>query len=153
MTEFTPEYRAFIFSDEAQCLQKHIDIQLGTVVYSEHIDRMAAVSEVLEDPDNTNADFYATFEKYSQQSGLRRDEVIVLPTLRQLLGVIEGAGWRWEAEMLTERRGPGGRYTEYRIGAEHEEDKDSLLCLDNWEEGDLMLAAAKLAARAVEGKG
>jgi len=54
---------------------------------------------------------------------------------------------------LTERKGPGGRYTEYRIGAEREEDKDSLLCLDNWEEGDLMLAAAKLAARAVEGKG
>jgi len=81
------------------------------------------------------------------------DDVRWLPSLFQLLRIIEKAGWRWGAEMLTERKGPGGRYTEYRIGAEREEDKDSLLCLDNWEEGDLMLAAAKLAARAVEDKG
>ena len=144
--QFTPEYVKFILSNEAQCLQKHIDIQLGTVVYSEHIDRMAAVSEVLEDPDNTNADFYATFEKYSQQSGLRRDEVIVLPSLRDLLRIIEGAEWRWKVQRSKRRD-----LVRYVVSASRGDFADFEFIEEI--ESDTMLAAAKVAARAVEGTG
>ena len=141
--QFTPEYVKFILSNEAQCLQKHIDIQLGTVVYSEHIDRMAAVSEVLEDPDNTNADFYATFEKYSQQSGLRRDEVIVLPSLRDLLRIIEGTEWRWKVQRSKRRD-----LVRYVVSASRGDFADFEFIEEI--ESDTMLAAAKVAARAVE---
>jgi len=138
--QFSQAYKDFMLSDEAQGLQKHLDIRFGTAILAPVMghDVIVFVTEVEHDP-SAACDFYAIFEGSGTPNAFLREDVTVLPSLSQLLGVIEGAGWEW-------RKFAGLVYgwpidPNAKINAEYPV---------SFDDKDLMLAAAKLAARAVE---
>ena len=138
--QFSQAYKDFMRSDEAQVLQKHLDIHFGTAILAPVMghDVIVFVTEVEHDP-SAACDFYAIFEGSGTPNAFLREDVTVLPSLSQLLGVIEGAGWEW-------RKFAGLVYgwpidPNAKINAEYPV---------SFDDKDLMLAAAKLAARAVE---
>ena len=141
--QFSQAYKDFMRSDEAQVLQKHLDIHFGTAILAPVMghDVIVFVTEVEHDP-SAACDFYAIFEGSGTPNAFLREDVTVLPSLRDLLRIIEGAGYRVAFSTVYE-----GAKRVYWLSAKRAESYIDEI------ESDLMLAAAKLAARAVGGKG
>ena len=140
MTEqqFTPEYRAYMQSDEAKRLQDAHLVELGEwrvlmpVFGMDHPWFVTKGDEYGLSVEGTRADGHKVACLYA------RERSRWLPTLFQLIGVIEGAGFRWYHRT-------NGTWGIHREGD-----------ADRWEMNDKqgdMFAAAKLAVKAVEGKG
>ena len=144
--QFSQAYKDFMLSDEAKGLQKHLDIRFGTAILAPVMghDVIVFVTEVEHDP-SAACDFYAIFEGSGTPNAFLREDVTVLPSLRDLLRIIEGAGWDWKAERYHTRVSSQARYWVYAQNHALELYEDEI-CID------VMLAAAKVAARAVEGK-
>ena len=161
--QFSQAYKDFMLSDEAQGLQKHLDIRFGTAILAPVMghDVIVFVTEVEHDP-SAACDFYAIFEGSGRPTSFLREDVTVLPSLRDLLRIIEG---RWPQMKL--HITPHLTLIEaYDENVADYPESDGLYWCQKchkkvnqcshraWsEDKNLMLAAARLAARAVEGKG
>ena len=131
--QFTPEYIQYILSDEAKGLQELLS-RSGEGVWFIECCQDDLVSGEWSKPhvlDEDNPTYILHYEDYEDM------EFVIVPTLFDLISIIEGAGWRWQRDM-------DGKWLIVK-GAEYHR-------ADGWKDGD-MLAAAKLAERAVEGKG
>ena len=142
MTEqqFTPEYIEFILSDEAKGLQGLWEPAVGDWCW--HNEHKLSLIYGTDLPASSETDIASISEEGRLHYIYLRPylgDVTWLPTLFQLLCIIEGAGWEWE-------RLRDGKWRLFR--------KDWLvatLACDDVD--DDVLAAAKLAVKAVEGKG
>jgi len=113
--QFSQEYIAFMLSDEAKVLREKWEPKEG--------DRFAM------------GDSYIGLVSHSW--GRICTGTVWLPSLFQLIRIIEGAGWEW--------RRFGGLF----LGWPHKPPTQEPIGFDD---KDIMLAAAQLAARAVGGK-
>ena len=144
MTElqFTPGYIAYILSDEAKVLQAGHELKCWDFFVWDGV--IYVVTGV-----GCDGIYAAKADGRGKASWLNVEEDLSgrelwLPTLFQLIGVIEGAGWWWRIrvalrgdkkyEMAAAKPGVSGFRVRHTI------------------ESDLLLAAAQLAVRAVEGK-
>ena len=129
--QFTPEYIAFMQSDEAKALQDDCEIVIGSHIVADD-GGVAVVTDVhciLPEP----AEFVAVHMQNGMAFGGCVDDVTWLPTLFQLIRVIEEAGWGWQRTI-------DGRWL-------------IKTCSDYYTvsaKGDDVFAAAQLAVRAVE---
>ena len=155
--QFTQEYIAYILKDEAKGLQTLVPREGAGVWFMQ---RSRGVLSKRWGPwlkpdvlPSDEADYILGYEDYEDE------EFMVLPTLFQLIAVIEGAGYVWERKVLSSTIGsettPSGglmlvpkrwgwcafRIDEVRLPLRVEE-----------EDGQTLLAAAQLAVRAVEEK-
>ena len=138
MTErFSPAYIAFILSDEAKVLQGHLPregegvwfiqrwlVEVGPSDWSE--------PHVLGEDDTS---YILDYEDYEDL------EYVVLPTLTDLLGMIEEAGWR----VGLDDTDVGYSFCSYKVSK-------SVGPIVFSQEGERLLAAAKLAVRVLEGR-
>ena len=150
MTEqFSQEYIAYIRKDKV--LQKLWCSDSYTVGDQVLVDGRVGTVAALDTRDyfaDEGVRYFAISFEYPNRRALgspewevwERHSLTWLPALFQLIGVIEGAGWRWYKRsdgiwgIVNDENGEG-----YRVeGAKYRT--------------DLMLAAAQLAVRAVEGK-
>ena len=144
MTEqqFTPEYIAYMQSDEAKALQDDCEIVIGSHIVADD-GGVAVVTDVhciLPEP----AEFVAVHMQNGMAFGGCVDDVTWLPTLFQLIRVIEGTGYYDGSDvdrvfMIT---GPSEDDPTWCVG---DFDGNSY-----YADKDLMLCAAKIAVRAVE---
>ena len=126
--QFSQAYKDFMLSDEAKGLQPPNEWSPGDYVYWDGDVHLVVAT----DPGVDSIDLIRLYRAGNPSWRIRwerRHKWTRLPTLWQLLRIIEGAGWAPELILYQLSR---GKY----------ESMD-----------DLMLAAAKLAARAGEGKG
>ena len=136
MTEqFSQEYIAFMQSDEAKALQALWEPKQWDVVWDEETESIGTLLSV------SGPIVFVNFR--DTDGGWLRNvnkEVVWLPMLFQLLGVIEGAGVH--LQIIAPRRDYPGDDTWVVAG-----DRVGQSSFDK----DLMLAAAKLAVKVVEG--
>ena len=146
MTEqFSQEYKAFMQSDEAKGLQALWVPSIRDVVGVVDCDTVCLysvqanyLSEQIGLQDE-EGQFFGVFGELDElkEWALERDYMFWLPTLFQLIRVIEGAGQRFILMSPTETN----HYWTLDIG------------LIEYNEQDLLLAAAQLAVRAIGGEG
>jgi len=146
MTEqmFSQEYIAYILSDEAKALQgQRPALSFGDRVW---ILGDASVGIVKQVWTSSSRSIRASYDVMAPDlggptifEGLRED-FAWLPTLFQLIGVIEGAGWEWS-------RNPG-IWQAWKPTAVHGTASEWTTIRDTED----MLAAAQLAVRSMEGK-
>ena len=136
--QFSQAYKDFILSDEAKGLQPPNEWSPGDYVYWDGDVHLVVAT----DPGVDSIDLIRLYRAGNPSWRIRwerRHKWTRLPTLWQLLRIIEGAGWEW-------RKFAGLVYgwpidPNAKINAEYPV---------SFDDKDLMLAAAKVAARAVE---
>ena len=139
MTEqFSQEYKAFMQSDEAKGLQALWVPAAGDWVLLTH--RGEGVPNCLGTMDDRK-----DWVDWAREA-LKYRDVTWLPTLFQLIRVIEGAGYDWKLQGSMRRKGT----RVYSMSAE--QDGPDILDYLSEIDKDLVLAAAQLAVRAVEEK-
>lgn len=129
--QFSQEYIDYILSDEAKALQERDGWQLGDWCYDQVTTQVLLVS-------HSDGKMYASD--------------IWLPTLWDLVRIIEGAGWDWTVMSGWTSNDEGfyqlqsGKATE---ACAHTRDSYDWHTVESGEQSDVMLAAAKLAVRAL----
>jgi hypothetical protein len=178
--QFTPEYKAFVCSDEAKGLQKEWEPKVGDWCWNLSHGQKQVDAEyyqlnklyLVTDYDLGNRD-----DEYEENWGSQwvlhapteqgptwidktitdqreiTDNFVWLPTLWQLLQIIEGAGWEWhrtaaDLEMNANNQIVVKEFAllAMRTGA------DGTVMREVETGGDTMLAAARLAVRAIGGE-
>jgi len=135
--QFTPEYVKFILSNEAKVFQekKLRDWPgAGSWVWLNGKARLVRGLDKQRARILIGAAWYAI------------EDIKWLPSLRDLLRIIEGAEWRWKVQRSKRRD-----LVRYVVSASRGDFADFEFIEEI--ESDTMLAAAKVAARAVEGTG
>ena len=145
--QFTPEYIAFMQSDEARALQRLWEPAVGDVF----LVHATGATEVILGWDARDTGVWTiqlgigagSTKHFWTRGTICGPGAVWLPTLWQLLRIIEGAEGVWElqANVMWPGRPDGERYR-------------ASVCDRKLSYGtDLLLATAKLAVKAVEGKG
>ena len=131
MTErFSPEYKAFILSDDASVLQKGHEWNLGDWFVHRETESIGLLA--------IKPDDKILFVK--------KEAISWLPTLTDLLDMIEEAGWHWE------RHGPALLAARCLGYHEDTDEYEYETIREDIQGEDTILAAAKLAVRVLEGK-
>lgn len=153
--QFSQEYTDYVLSDEAKALQEKWEPGVGDWLIfnaNEYCHRMdagnhiATVCEVLERGAGLHWGFHVRDTSPSKGWGPHRlvsakgQDACWLPTLWDLLQIIEGAGWEWSRKP---GRWDAWKPTEVPLTA------SSWSMVENTED---MLAAAKLAVKALKDK-
>lgn len=137
MTRFSPEYIKFIFSDEASVLQEQWKPRLGDwVLWGQHLGLVTFVPSGTFVP-VTGTKYLRVKFPNQRATSKKSEDLSWLPTLSDLLDMIEEAGWDW-------MRSVSGEWSAW-------DDRTNIPKLHNvYERGDRLLAAAKLAVRVLE---
>ena len=152
--QFSQAYKDFMRSDEAKGLQALWVPGVGDFIWCGEQGFYGLWIIVPRSEDNSpfglagldHSGFFGVFSDLDELRPFVRGIGVWLPSLSQLLGIIEGAGWDWKAERYHTRVSSQARYWVYAQNHALELYEDEICT-------DVMLAAAKVAARAVEGKG
>ena len=144
--QFSQEYIDFILSDEAKGLQR-VDLSPGDWVWTGHELGIVLRPWVgFETGPLAHLTVLRLAKSGWSEESFSRTNLTKLPTLWELLQIIEGAGWDWAAERSTFTLLKTGepRVRRFMTIANYEDDE-----YHRADDDELMLAAAKLAVRAI----